>query len=119
MTKLNKIQADMKKKKELVLKALEKNLGNVSNACSQLNISRTQFYNWVKDDADFAEKWHDIEELSIDYAETSLKKQIKSGNTSATIFYLKCKAKNRGYIEKTEVDNTHTFIGGKPEEYED
>ena len=119
MAKLTKVQEDKKKKKELVLKALEKNLGNVSSACSQLNISRTQFYKWVKDDADFAEKWHDIEEMSIDYAETSLKKQIKNGNTSATIFYLKCKAKKRGYIEKTEVENTHNFVGGKPVVYED
>jgi len=119
MAKLTKVQEDMKKKKEHVLKALEKNLGNVSSACSQVGIGRTCFYEWVKKDPVFAEKWHDIEEMSIDYAETSLKKQIKNGNTSATIFYLKCKAKKRGYIEKTEVENTHNFVGGIPEEYED
>ena len=119
MAKLTKAQTDMKRKKEHILKCLKKNLGNISNACEQIGIGRTTFYNWVKDDAGFAEKWHDIEEMSLDYAETSLKKQIKNGNTSATIFYLKCKAKKRGYIEKQEIENTHHFVGGVPEEYED
>jgi len=35
--------------------------------------------------------------------------QIREGNTSATIFYLKTKGKNRGYVERTELsmpDNT-------------
>ena len=81
MAKLTKVQADMKKKKEQILKCLEKNLGNVSSACTQVGIGRTCFYEWVKKDAEFAEKWYDIEEMSIDYAETSLKKQIKNGNT--------------------------------------
>jgi len=32
-----------------------------------------------------------------------LHKQIGEGNTSATIFYLKTKGKNRGYVERQEI----------------
>ena len=41
-------------------------------------------------------------------AESQLHKQILKGNTSATIFYLKTKGKNRGYVERHE----HTGIEG-------
>ena len=42
----------------------------------------------------------------IDFAESSLYKQIKDGNTSATIFFLKTQAKRRGYIEKQEIEHS-------------
>jgi hypothetical protein len=48
-----------------------------------------------------------VEELSdvaIDFAESQLHKQIKDGNSTATIFFLKTKGKKRGYVERQEVD---------------
>jgi hypothetical protein len=36
--------------------------------------------------------------------ENELFQQIKGGNTTSTIFYMKCKMRGRGYIEKTEMD---------------
>ena len=41
--------------------------------------------------------------MSIDLSEASLLRQIQNNNTSATIFYLKTKGKNRGYVERTEI----------------
>ena len=38
-----------------------------------------------------------------------LHKQIKKGNTTGTIFYLKTKGKKRGYIERTEVQQETTY----------
>jgi hypothetical protein len=89
--------------KKAVLEALEKSLGVVTTACKSVGIGRTQFYNWLKQDEDFAVLVEDIQNIALDFAESQLHKQIGDGNTSATIFYLKTKGKNRGYIERQEI----------------
>jgi hypothetical protein len=88
--------------KKAILEALEKSLGVVTTACKTVGIGRTQFYQWLKDDKEFKKQVDDISNITLDFAESQLHKQIKDGNTSATIFYLKTKGKNRGYIERTE-----------------
>jgi len=103
MSKNNKIEQIEHTKKALI-EALEKSLGVVTTACKLVGIARSTFYEYVKDDPDFAEAVKDINEVTIDFAESQLHKQIKDGNTTATIFYLKTKGKKRGYIEKTEID---------------
>jgi hypothetical protein len=40
--------------------------------------------------------------MTIDFAESQLHKQIKEGSTAATIFFLKTKGKQRGYVERIE-----------------
>jgi len=100
MSKTNKIEHT----KKALIEALEKSLGVVTTACKLVGVTRTTFYQYVKDDPEFAEAVKDIEEVTIDFAESQLHKQIKDGNTTATIFYLKTKGKKRGYVEKTEID---------------
>jgi hypothetical protein len=92
--------------KKLVLESLEKSLGVVTTACKQAGIGRTIFYEWLKDDADFKAAVEDLQNVTLDFAESQLHKQIKDGNTSATIFYLKTKGKSRGYVERQEVQMT-------------
>jgi hypothetical protein len=103
MSKNNKIKQIEHTKKALI-EALEKSLGVVTTACKLVGIARSTFYEYVKDDPEFAEAVKDINEVTIDFAESQLHKQIKDGNTTATIFYLKTKGKKRGYVEKTEID---------------
>ena len=100
MSKSNKIEHT----KKALLEALEKSLGVVTTACKLVGVTRTTFYQYVKDDPEFAEAVKDIDDVTIDFAESQLHKQIKDGNTTATIFYLKTKGKKRGYVEKTEID---------------
>tara|TARA_R100000995_G_C3476030_1_gene121007 strand:- start:1146 stop:1499 length:354 start_codon:yes stop_codon:yes gene_type:complete len=88
--------------KKAILEALEKSLGIVTTACKQVGIGRTQFYEWLKD-SDFKKKVDDIQNIALDFAESQLHMQIKDGNTSATIFYLKTKGKGRGYVERQEI----------------
>jgi hypothetical protein len=88
--------------KKAILEALEKSLGVVTTACKKVGIGRTQYYNWLKDDEEFAKEVDDIQNVALDFAESQLHKQIGEGNTSATIFYLKTKGKKRGYIERVE-----------------
>jgi len=94
--------------KKAILEALEKSLGVVTTACKAIGIGRTQFYQWLKDDPEFKRQVDDISNIAIDFAESQLHKQIQDGNTSATIFYLKTKGKNRGYVERQE----HTGFDG-------
>ena len=89
--------------KENLLSALEKALGVVTTACRKVKCSRETFYKYCKDDEEFKRKVDDISNIAIDFAESQLHKQIQDGSTSATIFYLKTKAKKRGYVERQEI----------------
>ena len=91
--------------KKAVIEALEKTLGVVTTACKQIGIGRTQFYEWLKTDEEFRKQVEDIQNVALDYAESQLHKQIGDGSTAATIFYLKTKGKNRGYIERQEIQH--------------
>jgi len=99
MSKTNKIEHI----KKALLEALEKSLGVVSTACKKADVSRTTFYKYVKEDEDFAKAVKEIEDYALDFVESKLFEQIKEGNTTATIFYLKTKGKKRGYIERQEI----------------
>lgn len=95
--------------KKAMIEALEKSLGIVTSACKSVGISRNTHYTWLKQDEEYKEAVEDIENIALDFAESQLHKQIKEGNTAGTIFYLKTKGKNRGYVERTEVQQETTF----------
>jgi len=90
-------------KKEF-LEALERSLGVVTTAAKVCNIARTTHYRWLDEDEEYAEAVKDIQESAIDFAESSLHQQIKDKVPSSTIFYLKTKGKNRGYVEKQQIE---------------
>jgi len=99
MSKTNKTEHN----KKAVLIALEKTLGIVTTACIMSDISRTQFYQWLKDDEEFEKAVKDIDNITFDFVESQLHKQIKDGNTASTIFFAKTKMKSRGYVERQEI----------------
>ena len=87
-----------------MLEELKRSMGIVSLACDKANLSRTQFYKWLKEDDDFRQKYEEIEERQIDFVESRLFQNIKNGDATSIIFYLKTKGKKRGYQEETEID---------------
>ena len=89
--------------KEAMIQALEKSLGIVTQACKSVGIERKTHYNWLRNDMDYANAVNDLKAVALDFAESQLHKQINGGNTSATIFYLKCQGKDRGYVERVEI----------------
>ena len=89
-----------------LLEALEKSLGIVTTACKIVGCARSTFYKYYKDDQDFKASVDELENLTLDFVESKLHKQIENDNTTATIFYLKTKGKKRGYIERKEVEMT-------------
>lgn len=104
MARTNKIQ----QKKKALIEALTQTLGVVTSACKIVGIDRTMFYTYYNEDQEFAKQVRDIQEVAIDFAESKLYEQIKDSNTTATIFYLKTKAKHRGYVERQEIHQETT-----------
>ena len=90
-------------KREKFLKSLKNNLGNISEACKAINISRQTYYQWSEDE-DFKLEADNVKEGLLDLAETKLLENINNNENVAIIFYLKTKGKSRGYIEKQEVE---------------
>jgi hypothetical protein len=90
--------------KKAMLEALEKSLGVVTSACKTVDISRETHYRWLREDADYKAAVEALSDVALDFAESQLHKQIKEGNSTATIFFLKTKGKKRGYIERQEVE---------------
>ncbi len=90
--------------KKAMLEALEKSLGVVTSACKTVDISRETHYRWLREDADYKAAVEALSDVALDFAESQLHKQIKDGNSTATIFFLKTKGKKRGYIERQEVE---------------
>jgi hypothetical protein len=121
----------MDKQKERALNALSKSLGVVSEACKVANMPRSTFYLWIENDPEFAKAVEDIREESIDFVESKLFERIKGyehnedkiflsegepviiptkkhypPSEKLIEFYLKTKAKNRGYVEKQQMEIT-------------
>ena len=79
-------------------------LGNITAACNQLGINNDTYHQWYKEDEEFAKKCDMVQEISLDFVESKMFKQIDGGDTTMIIFYLKCKGKKRGYIDKQIVE---------------
>lgn len=96
-----------KKRKELqslFVEALLNSAGNISHACKKIGISRNTYYEWRKDDREFDNLCEEQQEAIIDLVETKLMSNIQEGKTAEIIFFLKTKAKHRGYVEKQEYE---------------
>jgi len=91
-----------KHKKSEFLENLKNSAGNISIACKNTGIARKTYYEWQKEDPSFADGIEDAKEGLIDFVESKLIQQINEGNTTAIIFFLKCRGRDRGYIERQE-----------------
>ena len=89
--------------KKALIDALEKSLGVVTSACKSVGLNRSTYYDYYNSDPEFKKSVDELSNIALDFAESNLHKQIKDGNTSATIFYLKTKGKKRGYVERQEI----------------
>lgn len=99
---LKRRRADRKSLKEKFLEEFDKARGIVSLACEVVDIHRSTYYKWREEDEDFRKKLEAIEERNIDMAEAKLLTAIGEENLTATIFYLKTKGRNRGYVEQRD-----------------
>ena len=125
--------------KKNLIQAMENALGIVSTACEMADVSRNTYYRYYKEDEAFKKEIDDICNVALDFAESKLFSRIKGyehaedkvfndngtpmivptikhypPDPTSIIFYLKCKGKKRGYVEKTEVDTTTRTIVVEP-----
>jgi hypothetical protein len=89
--------------KEKLLEALERSLGIVTPACKEVGISRNTFYEYYKTDIIFKEAVDDINEITLDFVENNLLKKIKEGSERSILFYMKYKARKRGYTDSLDI----------------
>jgi hypothetical protein len=101
MKKENKTTTEKKKR---FLEEFARARGIISVASNNVGISRQQVWNWTQSDPDFKTLYDNILEDQIDFVENKLIEKIEDGSDTAIIFYLKCKGKKRGYVEKQEFD---------------
>ncbi len=113
--------SDKSDNKKKMLEALGESKGIVTTACKNIPMSPDTHYRWLKEDEVYAEAVKMVQESCIDFVESKLLEKIngvqginydKDGNPvpydvvpsdTAIIFYLKTKAKHRGYIERQEI----------------
>jgi hypothetical protein len=71
--------------KDRMLKALESSLGIVTTALKVTDLSRTNFYKWLKEDEDFAQKVQDVELIAKDFVKSKFYECIKDKVPSVVI----------------------------------
>lgn len=86
MTNIQQIQQSKKNK---FIEAYKSTNGNITDSASITGIDRTTYYNWLKDDKDFALKILDSEADLNDEIRQVLIQKAAEGDMTAVIFYLK------------------------------
>jgi hypothetical protein len=89
--------------KKKLLEALERSLGIVTSACKDVGVSRDTFYRYYNEDEEFKKSVDDINNITLDFAETQLLKKIKEGSERSILFYMKYKARLRGYSDSIDI----------------
>ena len=89
--------------KERLLKALESSLGVITTALKATDLSRTNFYKWLKEDEEFAAKVEEIENIQQDFIKSKYYECVKDKVPSVVIHAAKTRL---GWNETNKVDIT-------------
>jgi hypothetical protein len=92
-------------KPEEVCKALTDQKGIVTAAAQQLKTSRQTVQAYLRRYASVRKAANDANETMKDFTEQMLVRNIAAGKEASIFFYLKCKARDRGYIERVRTEN--------------
>lgn len=89
--------------KERLLKALESSLGVITTALKATDLSRTNFYKWMKEDEEFAQKVHEIQNIEKDFIKSKYYECVKDKVPSVVLHAAKTRL---GWNETNKVDIT-------------
>ena len=89
--------------RDALIVALREADGNMASVARKFNCHRSLIWQYVDRDEELRELTDELTETFIDEAESQLYKHIREGNVVACIFFLKTKARHRGYSERLEL----------------
>ena len=89
---------------EQAIKAIHNAKGFITTAAKHLGISRTQLHRIINKYPTVREAVTDAKEEFKDFAESKIYQEISNGNTAILIFYAKTQMKDRGYVERAQVE---------------
>lgn len=84
---------------EAIIEALEKSNGLVTIAAKLLGVNFRTLVKYIQKNKKLQEHLYEIDEHMKDKVQNKLYEKIDKGDAGAMYFYLKCKAKDRGFIE--------------------
>ncbi|OGS40500.1 MAG: hypothetical protein A3K77_00715 [Euryarchaeota archaeon RBG_13_31_8] len=91
-------------KKEQVIEALKQSGGFLTEAAKKLCCDYHTVQNYINRHEEIAKAWEHIKEAQLDFTESKLIKNIGRGKEASIFFYLKCKGKQRGFIEHSRLE---------------
>jgi hypothetical protein len=91
---------------ENVTTQLRKLDGNVAAVGRAFGVTRAAVANFITAHPELAPVRDEARETVKDDVESELYKQARSGEAWAVCFFLKTQAKDRGYVERSEVEQT-------------
>lgn len=83
--------------------ALRQFNGNMAAAARSFGVTRTAVYLFIERHPELKPVVKECRESMKDHAESSLQRALLAGEAWAVCFYLKCQAKDRGYVERQEL----------------
>lgn len=86
-----------------IIDALKRHGGFVTAAAKSLGIGHSALSLRISKNPELQNAREEITESFLDLAENALIKKVQSGDLGAICFYLKCKGKKRGYVERQEI----------------
>ena len=89
--------------KERLLKALESSLGVITTALKSCDLSRTNFYKWLKEDEEFKAQVEEIENIQQDFIKSKYYECVKDKVPSVVIHAAKTRL---GWNETNKLDIT-------------
>lgn len=89
--------------KQALTDALREADGNMASVARKFDCHRSLVWQYVDKDPELRDLTDELTETFIDEAESQLYKHIREGNVVACIFFLKTKARHRGYSERLEL----------------
>jgi hypothetical protein len=92
--------------------AIRKAGGFISHAAAMLGISHQSLSKRISRSDRLQQVRAETTDQHLDLAETKLIEAVKAGEAWAICFYLKCKGKHRGYVERGQVEVSGRY--GKP-----